>query len=70
MGTSELVDIEIRLAYQEDMINELNVVISKQDRIIIQLQAQVGSLAKKMDDYAFSTEGKGGADSAERPPHY
>ncbi len=70
MINKELVDIEMRLAYQEDMINELNAVIAKQDRILIRLQAEVGGLAKKMDDHAFSEGQKGASLLDEKPPHY
>lgn len=67
--SNDLIEIETRLAYQEDLIHELNQTVCKQDRMISQLQMQVSSLAKKMNEAVFS-DGKQEASENERPPHY
>lgn len=70
MIDDNLVDIQTRLAYQEDMLNQLNQVISKQDRTIIQLQAQVEELAKKMHQYDFPEQNESNTEVDAPPPHY
>lgn len=66
----ELIELQTRIAYQEDTINQLNQVITKQDADILQLQHQMRLLAKRIDELAF-TQADGGEEIAnERPPHY
>lgn len=66
----ELIDLQTRLAYQEDTIAQLNVVVTKQDGEIIQLQKQMSLLAKRLDELLYVQE-QGGEDTVnERPPHY
>jgi SlyX protein len=68
--TEELIDLQTRLAYQEDTINQLNNVITKQDADIVQLQQQMRLLAKRIDELSF-TQDDGASDVvSERPPHY
>lgn len=66
----ELIDLQTRIAYQEDTINQLNEMVAKQDADILQLQQQMRLLAKRLDELSFS-QGDGVEDVAnERPPHY
>ncbi len=66
----ELIELQTRIAYQEDTINQLNQVITKQDADILQLQHQMRILAKRIDELSFA-QGDGGEDiTNERPPHY
>ncbi len=66
----ELIELQTRIAYQEDTINQLNQVITKQDADILQLQHQMRLLAKRIDELSF-TQGDGSEDiTNERPPHY
>jgi SlyX protein len=66
----ELIDLQTRLAYQEDTIAQLNLVVTKQDGEIIQLQKQIVLLAKRLDELLYVQE-QGGSDLVnERPPHY
>lgn len=66
----ELVELQTRIAFQEDTINQLNQVITKQDADIIQLQQQIRLLAKRMDELALAQVGGGEEITNERPPHY
>jgi SlyX protein len=61
------VDIEIKLAHQEDMVDSLNQVVYQQTRRIDQLEAMLAKLADHVRDNGAS----GGAGTAnEKPPHY
>lgn len=66
----ELVELQTRIAFQEDTINQLNQVITKQDADIIQLQQQIRLLAKRIDELALAQVGGGEEITNERPPHY
>ncbi len=60
------VDIEIKLAHQEDMVESLNEVVIQQSRRIDQLEAMVSQLAEHIRNNA-----QPGANPVnEPPPHY
>ncbi len=60
------VDIEIKLAHQEDLVESLNQMVYQQSRRIDQLEAMVGQLAQLLRDGAQAGQGP----LNERPPHY
>jgi SlyX protein len=60
------VDIEIKLAHQEDMVESLNEVVIAQSRRIDQLEAMVAQLAERIRNSAQSGPNAG----SEKPPHY
>ncbi|WP_020655455.1 SlyX family protein [Massilia niastensis] len=60
------VDIEIKLAHQEDLVETLNQTIYQQGRRIDQLEAMVAKLA----DHVRNLQEAGQAPLNERPPHY
>lgn len=60
------VDIEIKLAHQEDLVESLNQIVYQQARRIDQLEAMVGQLAEHIRNNAQS----GPNILNERPPHY
>jgi SlyX protein len=60
------VDIEIKLAHQEDLVEELNQMVYQQSRRIDQLEAMVGKLAEHIRNNAQS----GPNPVNEKPPHY
>ena len=67
MQTEErFVDIEIKLAHQEDLVEELNQVVYQQGRKIDQLEAMLGKLADMVRTHA--QDGQGPVN--EKPPHY
>jgi SlyX protein len=67
MHTEErFVDIEIKLAHQEDMVEELNRVVYQQGRKIDQLEAIVGKLAELVRTNAQNSSGP----VNDKPPHY
>lgn len=67
----ELIELQTRMAYQEDTIAQLNNVVTKQDADIIQLQQQMRLLVKRLDELSFAQDNNGGDEiTNERPPHY
>mgnify|MGYP000849066258 CR=1 FL=1 len=65
-----LVELETRVAFQEDTLNDLNNVITRQDQEIIRLRQQVTLMAKRFDDYMYTQEQGNASPDQERPPHY
>lgn len=66
----ELIELQTRLAYQEDTIAQLNDVITKQDADITQLQHQMRLLAKRFEEL-LAEQDRGDVEiTNERPPHY
>ncbi len=66
----DLIELQTRLAFQEDTINQLNQVITQQDAAILQLQQQMRLLARRIDELALEQQASGGEAPDERPPHY
>ena len=60
------VDIEIKLAHQEDLVETLNRTVYEQGRRIDQLEAMVKQLA----DHVRTLRETGQQPVNERPPHY
>ncbi len=67
---NEFIDLQTRIAYQEDLLSELNNIVIKQDAEILTLKQQVRQLAKKMEDFLANPESGGVEISMEKPPHY
>lgn len=69
----QVIDLQTRLAYQEDTLNELNEVVGKQDQLIMSLQEQMRVLVQRYRDMAEAANTNPSAPSNvldERPPHY
>ncbi len=60
------VDIEIKLAHQEDLVESLNQMVYLQGRRIDQLEALVGKLGEHIRDNAHTGQNP----SNDKPPHY
>jgi SlyX protein len=60
------VDIEIKLAQQEDLVDTLNQTVYQQSRRIDQLEAMVAKLAEHVRNLQEAGQGP----VNERPPHY
>ncbi len=46
----QLIDLQTRVAYQEDTLEQLNQVITQQDTEIVQLKQQIRILAQRLED--------------------
>jgi SlyX protein len=67
MGDEDrFIDIEIKLAQQEDLVETLNQTVYQQGRRIDQLEAMLAKLA----DHVRNLQEAGQQPVNERPPHY
>ncbi len=64
-----LIEIETKLAFQEDTIQALNSVVCRQQQQIEQLEATLKLLIERFRQLSADQE-PGGKPADERPPHY
>jgi len=67
MPDDHLVKIETKLSYQEDLLDQLNSIIIRQQKEIDSLKRELLLLQKKITTINESTEN---TNMDERPPHY
>jgi SlyX protein len=68
MSEDRLIDIESKLAHQEQLLTELNEVITEQQGRIMQLEQLSTSLIERVRAIGDAAPDEGPVD--ERPPHY
>ena len=68
MDADRLVEIETRLAFQEDTLQQLNDVIFRQQNQIDRLAAGIEALRGQLGEIAAKLPDEEGED--EKPPHY
>jgi len=68
MSEDRFVDIEMRLAHQDQLLNELNDVVTSQQARIMQLDGLCQSLVERVRSMADNAPSADAGD--ERPPHY
>ena len=68
MNEERLINIETKIAYQEDLVEELNKTVYQQQRKLDRLEAICVSLVRHIESMA--EERNGGMSANERPPHY
>ncbi|CAN5287109.1 hypothetical protein BH11PSE11_BH11PSE11_08000 [soil metagenome] len=68
ISEERLIDIEIKFARQEDLLESLNQTVYRQQKKIDELEALCAALARRMQDSSAGGDESSGAD--ERPPHY
>ena len=68
MSEERFIDLETRLAHQDQLLNELNDVVTAQQAKIMQLEVLCKSLIQRVQAVGDSVPAD--ADGDERPPHY
>jgi SlyX protein len=68
MNEERIIELEIKQAYQEDLIQALNKVVADQQKQIGKLEETCKLLHQKIKSLALAEQGPGIVD--ERPPHY
>jgi SlyX protein len=68
MNEERLVNIEAKLTFQEDLIEELNKTVYQQQQKLVRLEAVCEALARHIQSLA--EEGNEGKPANEKPPHY
>lgn len=66
----DVMELQTRIAFQEDTLQQLNGVVASQDQQLRELQQQLKLLAKRFDDSLFAQEQGTSTSVDERPPHY
>ncbi len=67
MGKDRITELEIKISYQDDLLQELNVIVSEQQKQIYRLEEACRVLGERMRNMA---EPEGIAQGVEVPPHY
>ena len=68
MSEERFIDLETRLAHQDQLLNQLNDVVTQQQATIMQLEALCKSLIERIQSVGDGLPTD--SSSAERPPHY
>ena len=68
MSEERFIDLESRLAHQDQLLHELNDVVTAQQAKIMQLEELCSSLIDRVRSIGDGVSG--GDPSDERPPHY
>ncbi len=68
MSEERFIDLETRLAHQDQLLNELNDVVTEQQAKIMQLEALCKSLIQRVRSVGDGVPADEAVD--ERPPHY
>jgi SlyX protein len=68
MNDDRIIELEIKAAYQEDLLQELNKIVSQQQQQIERLEATCRLLNERIK--SLSVEGGSGETIDEVPPHY
>ena len=68
MNEDRIIELEIKTAYQEDLLQELNKIVSRQQQQIERLEATCRLLNQRIN--SLSIEGSGVESVDEVPPHY
>ncbi len=67
MSNDKIIDLETRMAYQDDTIQQLSDVIYRQQKQIDKLEKMVELIVGKVQDISSSLPS---APQDEKPPHY
>lgn len=68
MNDDRIIELEIKTAYQEDLLQALNQIVGQQQRQIDRLEATCSILNERIK--SLSSASGGGESSEEVPPHY
>ncbi len=68
MSEERFIDLETRLAHQDQLLNQLNDVVTQQQAKIMQLEELCESLVQRVRSVGDSMPADDSGD--ERPPHY
>ncbi|MEY3807389.1 MAG: hypothetical protein RI893_365 [Pseudomonadota bacterium] len=68
MNEDRIIELEIKTAYQEDLLQVLNKIVGEQQQQMGRLEATCRMLNERIK--SLSVEGDSGESSEELPPHY
>ncbi len=68
MSNDRIIELEIKVAYQEDLVQDLNRIVASQQQQVDRLEATVKMLHDRIK--SLSVESGSVDDKFEKPPHY
>jgi SlyX protein len=68
MNDNQIIELEIKIAYQEDLLQALNKIVAQQQQQIDRLEATCRMFNERIKN--LSSEGSGSESVEELPPHY
>ena len=68
MYEDRIIELETKISYQEDLLQDLNNLVVDQQHQIDQLTILTNSLSKQLKEVMFSIHSNSNVD--EKPPHY
>jgi SlyX protein len=69
-SVDRLEELESRLAFQDDLLGQLNDVVARQDKLIAELQLRLSNLERRIENLAESGAAGSAGSGHEVPPHY
>lgn len=66
----QMVELQTKLAFQEDTVQTLNEIVAEQQQDILALKGQVNLLLEELKSVLISLEAGGVGGQPEIPPHY
>ena len=66
----QMIELQTKLAYQEDTVQALNDIVSEQQQDILALKNQVNLLLEELKGVLINLESGGISAHHETPPHY
>ena len=65
-----LVELQTKFSFQEDLLEELNIVVTLQQKQIDDLRREVKLFTEQKAEILASVNQLGGGEQDEKPPHY
>ena len=66
----QMIELQTKLAFQEDTVQALNDIVSEQQQDILALKSQVNLLLEELKSVLINLESGGISTHSETPPHY
>jgi SlyX protein len=66
----KLIELETKFSYQEDLLSDLNAIVSRQQRQLDELITQMSGLKEQLQDAVERGPAEGREEQDEKPPHY
>lgn len=66
----KLIELETKFSYQEDLLSDLNAIVSKQQRQLDELIAELSGIKEQLQDSLERGPEGGQQEPNEIPPHY
>ena len=66
----DMIELQAKVAYQEDMLQSLNDVIAEQDKAIHLLNSKLARWQTRLDEMAYAMDADASKGVEPPPPHY